>query len=61
MARLTDIASLDAMDSTHMAPKIPGGEDVKRDGVRLAMTFDDLLGDDDATDESASDMIRMAS
>jgi len=34
------------------------GEVADRQGVCLATTFDDLLGEDEATDETADDIIR---
>jgi len=51
-----------AADTTHVhdAAAVSSGRDALAEGqdICLAMTFDDLLGDDDATDETADDIIR---
>ena len=39
-------------------PGEKGDQEAHQNGVPLAMTFEDLLGDDETTDESASDIIR---
>ena len=46
----------DARDASATAAE--GGREVHQHGVQLAMTFADLLGNDETTDERASDIIR---
>jgi hypothetical protein len=50
-----------AADTTHAhdAAAVSPGREALAEGqdIGLAMTFDDLLGDDDATDETADDII----
>lgn len=46
----------DAQDASTTA--VEGSRGAHGHEVRLAMTFEELLGDDETTDESASDIIR---
>ena len=46
----------DSRDTSATAAE--GGREANQHGTRLAMTFEELLGDDETTDESASDIIR---
>ncbi len=59
MARPKATSSPDVTDSRDTsATAAEGGREANQHGVRLAMTFEELLGDDETTDESASDIIR---
>lgn len=59
MARPKSSSPPDAIDSQDASvTAADAGQKANQHGVRLAMTFEELLGDDETTDESASDIIR---
>jgi hypothetical protein len=59
MARPKSTTSPDVTDSQNVLATAAGGDrETHPHGVQLAMTFEDLLGDDETTDESASDIIQ---
>ena len=60
MARPKSTSSPEMADSRDAsATGAEGNREARQNGVRLAMTFEDLPGDDDTIDESASDIIRV--
>lgn len=59
MTRPKANSSPDTTDAPETSAKVEeGGPAVKQHGAKLATTFEELLGDDEMTDESASDIIR---
>ncbi len=61
MNRPQATSSPDVTDSPEVSAKVTEkGREVKQQEARLAKTFEELLGDDEMTDESASDIILLA-